>query len=220
MSMSGCEAKPLSQIESVEIEDVEVTVGPKMSYAEAVKLKTQPDLRKKKKVQQAEVSAVTLKRIKADNSIKPLERIQVLLATQSGKQIEAAALPDTGANINVMPEEIARQFYKSIRKPATILQPKCANNTGMKITGMISTDLIYKETLVADVEWQISPGAGLILGKQLVKQLELISGGFPRASARAKRTSHSAKKKHEEFWKANPRFCQMICQSKKIQKST
>ena len=163
--MSGCEAKPLSQIESVEIEDVEVTEGPKMSHAEAAKQKTQPDLRKKTKVQQAEVSTAKLKRIKADNSIKPLERIQVLLATRSGKQVEAAALPDTGANINVMPESLARQFYKSIQMQATILQPKCANNTGMKIIGKISADLIYKDTLVTDVEWQISPGAGLILGK-------------------------------------------------------
>ena len=134
------------------IEDVEVIKG-NMSYAEAVKQKPQP---KQKKSTQTEINNVQLKSVKADNSIKPLETIQVLLSVPSGKQVEAAALPDTGANINVMPESLAKQFFKSIRVPAIIKEPKCANNTGMKILGRISTDLIYKEVLLTDVEWQVS----------------------------------------------------------------
>ena len=150
----------------MQIEDVEVCQSPK-SYADAVKQKSPPKPRKKSA--RAEINNVQLKSVKADNSIKPLETIQVLLAVLS-------------ANINVMPKSLAKQFFKSTRLPAIIQESKCTNNTGMKILGRILTDLVYKDVLFTDVEWQVSPASRLIIGRQLLKQLRLISKNFPYVS--------------------------------------
>jgi len=113
---------------------------------------------------------------RADNAIKPLELITVTLATMSGEPIDVQALPDTGANINVLPKAIAQRFGTTT---STISSPRCANGSTLKIEGQAMTDLIYNDLLVIDVQWQVANSAKVILSKTLMVAMGLLPKEFP-----------------------------------------
>ena len=80
-----------------------------------------------------QVLMTTLRRgKKVDNSIRKLDLIPITISNNSGLQLEVDALPDTGANINVMPIAMARRF--GIEAPK-IDNPKCANGSALEIAG-------------------------------------------------------------------------------------
>ena len=116
------------------------------------------------------------KRVSANNEIKPLDLIDITIATQSGITLDVQALPDTGANVNLMPKSVAKKFCV---KPSEINSPRCANGSALKIEGHTVTDVIFDTTLLIDVVWQVADGPKFILSKSLLVDMGLIQPEFP-----------------------------------------
>ena len=54
-----------------------------------------------------------------DLGLKPLDRVNCTLTDKQGKTAQVNGLPDTGSNINLLPDQIGRQFasYREIVHP-------------------------------------------------------------------------------------------------------
>lgn len=113
---------------------------------------------------------------KVDNTVKPLDLIKVTLAKPDGPQFEADALPDSGANVNIMPISMARRFGIGQTR---ISDPKCANGSALSIAGKTTTDLVYNDQLYIDVDWQVAEASRIILSKGLLSQMGLLPQQFP-----------------------------------------
>ena len=118
---------------------------------------------------------------KVDNSVKPLELIDVTLANNAGLQIEVRALPDTGANVNILPASIAKRFGIVSTE---ISNPKCANGSALTISGKSVTDMVYGEQLLIDIEWQVANASRVILSKGLMVEMGLLPKEFPFVNAK------------------------------------
>jgi len=130
------------------------------------------------RVETAEIQQVTPKRsgTKIDNTVRDLRMIEITLSTPSGAEVEAKALPDSGANVNILPKKIGQKFGMSKTDVET---PTCANGSGLKIFGKVTTDLIHGERQFIDVEWQVANSPKIILSEGLLKQMGLLPKQFP-----------------------------------------
>jgi hypothetical protein len=113
---------------------------------------------------------------KVDNTIVPLKLVDITLVDTNGRHAEVEALPDTGANVNVMPPSIAKRF--KIEKTA-VSSPQCANGSELKIIGKVVTDFVHNDELYTDVEWQVASSQRVILSRSLLMQMNLIRKEFP-----------------------------------------
>ena len=113
---------------------------------------------------------------KVDNTVKPLDLIKVTIAKPDGPQFEADALPDSGANVNIMPISMARRFGI---EQTRISDPKCANGSALTVAGKTTTDLVYNDQLYIDVDWQVAEASRIILSKGLLSQMGLLPQQFP-----------------------------------------
>ena len=116
------------------------------------------------------------KKVSANNTIQPLELMDITIATPSGITLDVKALPDTGANVNLMPKHVAKRFDV---KPSVIGSPRCANGSALKIEGQTITDVIFDTTLLVDVVWQVAEGPKCVLSKALLIDMGLIPKEFP-----------------------------------------
>jgi len=117
---------------------------------------------------------------KADNTIIPLSTVTAHLSDSSGHQTEVQALPDTGANVNIMPIETAKKF-KYNKQDAK--GPKCANGAQLHVVGEVITDVIVNDVMITDVKWHVADAHRLILSRKLIQQLGLIPSEFPFVQA-------------------------------------
>ena len=131
---------------------------------------------KKRWIEQANAATTPKNVVKADNNVTPLSTINATLADTAGHQVEVEGLPDTGANVNIMPLSIAKKFNV---KKGSFKGPKCANGASMNVIGTVTTDVIANDVMVTDVHWRVSDAHRLIMGQSLVKQLGLIPEDFP-----------------------------------------
>jgi len=65
---------------------------------------------KKRWIEQANAATTPKNVVKADNNVMPLSTVNATLADTAGHQVEVDGLPDTGANVNIMPMSIAKKF--------------------------------------------------------------------------------------------------------------
>lgn len=118
-----------------------------------------------------------------DNSLQPLRTLQVTLASRSGHQAEVEALPDTGANVNVLPRRLANKFgFKSPGDSPNSNGPRCANGSTLKIDGNITTDVVFNDVLYVDVKWHVAECQRVILSHSLITDMGVITSTFPDTS--------------------------------------
>ena len=76
-----------------------------------------------------------------------------VLTNSSGNSCQMDSLPDTGANVNVMPDNIARSFatYKKCQVLGDY-KPKTAGGT-LQIIGVVKTNVLVNDIFLKDVFW-------------------------------------------------------------------
>ena len=73
-----------------------------------------------------------------------------ILTDRKGNSAQVRGLPDTGANINLLPNWIAKNFttYRDI-----IFPDVDTPSTELKIIGIVQTDILFDDQLIPDVIW-------------------------------------------------------------------
>jgi len=113
------------------------------------------------------------------NTIEKLDLVEILFSTTTGRSVTVGCLPDTGANVNILPYLTACQklgFEQSMIPNA----PEMVDGSKLTLVGEYTVDLIFKEIHLKDVRFLISKGAKRpILSRKILKELKLIPKDFP-----------------------------------------
>ena len=111
-----------------------------------------------------------------DLGLRPLAKVNCKLTDKTGKKTEVQGLPDTGANINVLPDRIGRQFA-SYRE---IVFPGASTPSGqLKIVGVCQTDLIVGGKTLKNVLWCTAITEKVLLSKETCQRAKWIPANFP-----------------------------------------
>ena len=88
-----------------------------------------------------------------DLGVEKLDMVLCVLTDSSGNSCQMDSLPDTGANINVMPDNNARSFatYKKCQVLGDY-KPKTAGGT-LQIIGVVKTNVLVNDIFLKDVFW-------------------------------------------------------------------
>ena len=111
-----------------------------------------------------------------DLDMKLLDRVDCTLTDKEGKTVRVNGLPDTGSNINLLPDKIGRQFA-SYRE---ITHPGASTPSGtLKIIGMCQTSVKTGDQLIPNVLWCCANTEKVLLSKETCQRAHWIPEGFP-----------------------------------------
>ena len=112
------------------------------------------------------------------NTIEKLDLIKVVFQTSTGWSITAESLPDSGANVNLLPLNEANRI--GFRGSAPPTGPSLADGSKLDTVGFIFVDLLHNDILIKDVKFLISRDvAKPILSRKVLKKFRLIPEDFP-----------------------------------------
>ena len=151
-----------------------------------------------------EIDLANVERLHLDDlGIQKLDRVDCILTDRKGNSAQVRGLPDTGANINLLPDWIARNFstYREVMFP-DVDTP----STDLKIIGIVQTDVLVDDQLIPDVIWCTAKTEKVLLSKKTCQLANWIPQCFPRVKCNAVSTKqpfegfdvlpdHSEKKK-------------------------
>ena len=114
------------------------------------------------------------------NTIEKLDLIDVVFQTCAGHSITSGSLPDSGANVNLLPLTTATKIgFRGSISPAG---PSLADGSKLSTVGVMSVDILYKDILIKDVQFLISGHITRpILSRKILKRFHLIPENFPFA---------------------------------------
>ncbi len=111
--------------------------------------------------------------------VEPLDMQEVILSTCQGTSMRVKILADTGANVNILPLDIALKLgmeQTEIPKPPILL-----NKTQMDTRGYIDTEIFIQDSEgnqnnATDVRWLVAKDADkALLSRQMCQELQLSS---------------------------------------------
>ena len=112
------------------------------------------------------------------NTIEKLYLINVIFQTRSGWSVTAESLPDSGANVNLLPLNEANLI--GFRGSTSSTGPSLADGSKLDTVGFIFVDILHNDILVKDVKFLISRDvARPILSRKILKKFRLIHEDFP-----------------------------------------
>ena len=112
------------------------------------------------------------------NTIEKLDLISVIFQTRSGWSVTAESLPDSGANVNLLPLNEANLI--GFRGSTSSTGPSLADGSKLDTVGFIFVDILHNDILVEDVKFLISRDvARPILSRKILKKFRLIPEDFP-----------------------------------------
>jgi hypothetical protein len=110
--------------------------------------------------------------------VEPLDMQEVILSTRQGTSMRVKILADTGANVNILPLDIALKLgmeQTEIPKPPILL-----NKTQMDTRGYIDTDIFIQDSegnqnSATDVRWLVAKDADkALLSRQMCQELNIV----------------------------------------------
>ena len=111
------------------------------------------------------------------SSLRDLDCIVVQLSKEGTNSQSVRALPDTGANVNVLPGEIAKLLGH--RSQMSNGGPKLIDGSQLRTSGRCSKQLKHQNQSM-EVDWLVVDNAEkTILGVDLCKKLKLVHQNFP-----------------------------------------
>ena len=117
----------------------------------------------------------------ADIQVKPLRRIVVKVKTPRGETGDVLALPDTGANINIVPAKALDDLNirkESVRQPSVAGDPVAADGRRMRSKGTVKLEVRHKKMSTTAI-FVIMESPQWILGLDTLKDIGLVSRRFP-----------------------------------------
>ncbi len=112
------------------------------------------------------------------NTIEKLDLIDVIFQMCTGQSITSGSLPDSGANVNLLPLTTATKIgFRGSTSPAG---PSLADGSKLSTVGVMSVDILYNDILIKDVQFLISGHITRpILSQKILKRFHLIPENFP-----------------------------------------
>jgi len=112
------------------------------------------------------------------NTIEKLDLINVVFQTSTGRSVTAESLPDSGANVNLLPLNKANLI--GFRGSTSPTGPSLADGSKLDTVGFIVVDLLHNDILIKDVKFLISRDVSKpILSRKVLKKFKLIPEDFP-----------------------------------------
>lgn len=113
-------------------------------------------------------------------SVKPLKRVQITANNMRGQSTQAQALPDTGANINIIPEDCLDELNirDAVTLPDALGDPRAADGRRMRSLGLVDLEIKHKKRS-AKAKFVVMNTPQWILGLEMLIMLGLISENFP-----------------------------------------
>ena len=114
-----------------------------------------------------------------DLGAEKLDMVLCILTDSSGNSMQMNSLPDTGANINLMPDKLAKTFatYKKC-EVVDDFKPKTVSGT-LDILGIVRTDVWVNDTLLKDVIWCTANIGKALLSRKSCREAGMIHENFP-----------------------------------------
>ena len=142
-----------------------------------------------------ELDVLNVESIDFDNYLEPLERLDICLSDRDGRSVTVNGLPDTGSNINLLPDVVARKFNRY--RPACLpdgQQPKTVDGK-IEILAIVQTDILVNGILVPDVLWCSADTDKVLISQKVCRQVGLIPEGFPFTDCRKLALTYSTETK-------------------------
>ena len=131
-----------------------------------------------------ELDILNVETLDLDEYLEPLERINITLSDRDGRSTSVKGLPDTGSNINLLPDTIGQKFnrYRPVVLPNGRL-PRTVDGT-IEVLGIVQTDILVNGIFVPDVLWCTADNDKVLLSRKVCRQVGLIPQGFPFTDCR------------------------------------
>ena len=142
-----------------------------------------------------ELDILNVESLDFDNYLEPLERIDITLSDRDGRSSTVKGLPDTGSNINLLPDVVARKFNHY--RPALLpdgRQPRTVDGK-IEVLAIVQTDILVNGVLIPDVLWCTADTDKVLLSRKVCRQVGLIPEGFPFTDCRRLALTYSAETK-------------------------
>ena len=116
--------------------------------------------------------------------LEPLERIDFVISDRDGRSTSISGLPDTGSNINLLPDGIARKFnrYRTVQL-AESLRANTVDGQ-VQIIGMLQADVCINGIVIPDVLWCSALTEKVLISRKVCRQTGVIPEHFPHVNCK------------------------------------